>query len=72
MIEPADDDRGHDIPNDPRTRPKDAVDALEERVFGERSEQRRDEDDTEEAAFTQDIDTEDPENPNGGPDEPTE
>ncbi len=71
MIEPAD-DRDRDMPEDPPTRPEEAVDALEQRVFGERNEQRRDEDDTEEPAFTQDIDTEDPDSPNAGPDEPTE
>ncbi len=71
MIEPAD-DRDREMPEDPQTRPENAVDALEERVFGERTEQRRDEDDTDEAVFRQDIDTQDPDNPNGGPDEPTE
>ncbi|GAA5128808.1 hypothetical protein [Haloechinothrix salitolerans] len=71
MIEPAD-DHDRDMPDDPQTRPDDAVDALEERVFGERAEQRRDEDDTEEPAFRHDIDTQDPESPNAGPDEPTE
>ncbi|MPZ00816.1 MAG: hypothetical protein GEU97_23150 [Actinophytocola sp.] len=71
MIEPAD-DRDREMPEDPQTRPENAVDALEERVFGERAEQRRDEDDTDEAVFRQDIDTQDPDNPNAGPDEPTE
>lgn len=69
MSEPADD---RDMPEDPQTRPENAVDALEERVFGERAEQRRDESDTDEPAFRQDIDTQDPESQNGGPDEPTE
>lgn len=72
MTTPADDDRDRDMPDDPTTRPEDTVDALEERVFGERAEQRRDEDNTKEPAFTQDIDTEDPESTNAGPDEPPE
>lgn len=72
MTKSADDDRGRDMPDDPTTRPEDAVDALEERVFGERAEQRRDEDDTKKPAFTHDIDTEDPRSTNAGPDEPTE
>ncbi|MPY84251.1 MAG: hypothetical protein GEV00_13215 [Actinophytocola sp.] len=72
MIEPADDDRDRKLPDDPQTRPTEAVDALEEHVFGEKTNQRRKEDDTDESVFEHDIDTHDHANPDAGPDEPPE
>ncbi|MGH3436013.1 MAG: hypothetical protein ACRDRN_06050 [Sciscionella sp.] len=49
------------MPEDPRKHPEQTVDALEEKISREIREQRRDESDTERAAFEQDIEpTEEP------------
>lgn len=55
MTESPEENTAREIPADPRTRPEETVDALEERLFGETVEQGRDEDDTSEPAFQQDI-----------------
>jgi hypothetical protein len=72
MTDPGRDEHAqrHEMPPDPQTRPEDAVDALEEELFGDATHQTRDEDDTDEPAFEQDIDTDDPQT-DGEPDEPS-
>lgn len=58
------------LPADPRTRPADTLDALEERVLGDTADQGHDaENDTDEPAFEQDIDTADPDTPAKDPEE---
>lgn len=70
MTESAGNER--ELPEDPRTRPEDTVDALEERVFGKPQDTRRDEDDTDAPAFEQDAETDHPEVGSSSPEEPPE
>lgn len=44
------------VPDDPRSRPEEAVDALEERVLGDQDDQERTEDEEQPAAIEQDLD----------------
>jgi hypothetical protein len=50
-----DDDGNTPMPENPSAQPEQTVDALEDRVFGETRDQRRDED-SDRPAFEQDID----------------
>lgn len=60
------------LPADPRTRPEETLDVLEERVLGDTADQGHDaEHDTDEPAFEQDIDTNDPDAPAKRPEEPS-
>lgn len=61
-----------ELPEDPRIRPEDTLDALEERVFGKPRHRTREEDDTDAPAFEQDAETEDPEVGSATPEEPPE
>lgn len=56
---------GTPMPENPSARPKQTVDALEDRVFGETHDQRRDEE-SDQPAFEQDIDPADTTGDNGG------
>ncbi len=56
----------HEMPEDPETRPEEALDALEERVLGEPADQSRDEETTDEAAFEQDIEPDEVSGEEGG------
>lgn len=49
-------DNGGKVPDDPRNRPAEAVDALEERVLGEQEDQDRTEDEDEQPAIEQNLD----------------
>ncbi|MGH3516506.1 MAG: hypothetical protein ACRDQ7_03645 [Haloechinothrix sp.] len=66
VTEPEGDEPVHAMPEDPITRPEEALDALEERVLGAPVDQTRDESDSDEPAFEQDIDLEDVSGEEGG------
>lgn len=54
------------MPENPRTSPEQALDALEERVLGHTVETERTEDDTDEPAFEQDIEPDEVSGEHGG------
>lgn len=59
MTVPDDSSTHDDVPDDEQSHPEEALDALEERVFGHTVDQTRDEQGDTTPAFEQDLDAED-------------
>lgn len=66
MTESQQDKPVHELPDNPRARPAETLDALEEKVLGATVEPGRDEDDTDEAAFEQDVEPDEVSADDGG------